>query len=377
MKILIDGRFLVGGQTGIGKYLINALIVFARSKKDWSFCVALPVEIEIDKRLTLLDNVSFNVCPVLFFSNIKVFWFMTRFIRLIRTERPDLVWYPGALGLPFKIGKYMELCTVHDVVFKELGESMTLRNKLAYYLFMDRTVNRVDMIWANSNHTAKKIRSYYPKRKCREIVVGMSIDQEFYHPINVTDSEKANLVKKLKVNFDKKVLLFVGTLEPRKNLQFLLSLMPCLALKGFELIVVGGSGWRNSQIYQIVNNENFPSDSVHFAGYLSDIELRMLYNICDCYISTSLYEGFGMPQLEAMACNTLVITANNTAMAEVVQRAGVLVDGWEKSHWIKAIESALDQEKEIKEKYPRKLAQYDWNIIIHNVTDYIEKQWAI
>lgn len=73
MKILIDGRFLVGGQTGIGKYLINALIVFARSKKDWSFCVALPVEIEIDKRLTLLDNVSFNVCPVLFFLILKFF----------------------------------------------------------------------------------------------------------------------------------------------------------------------------------------------------------------------------------------------------------------------------------------------------------------
>ena len=103
-------------------------------------------------------------------------------------------------------------------------------------------------------------------------------------------------------------LFFVGSFQPRKNLPFLLSLMPDLYKKGLQLLVVGGKGWKNTSISEIINSPGFPSEAVVFAKFVTNEQLADLYKIAECFVSTSLNEGFGLPQLEALKCGCPVVT---------------------------------------------------------------------
>src|SRR5690606_3629676 len=135
---------------------------------------------------------------------------------------------------------------------------------------------------------------------------GFGINQELYRPVVLSEEEKQVLYKKYKTK--ENIILFVGTVEPRKNLKFLLSLMPELADKGFHLIVAGAKGWGNTEVKQIMESNNFPRESVLFTGYVPNDELLKLYNLATIYVSTSVNEGFGMPQLEAMSCGCPVVS---------------------------------------------------------------------
>ena len=92
-----------------------------------------------------------------------------------------------------------------------------------------------------------------------------------------------------------------------------------------KLVIVGGKGWRNETIFEAVRELNIESEII-FTSYVSDNELMMLYNECDVFVYPSLYEGFGLPPLEAMACGAPVITSNTSSLPEVVGNAGVMVN---------------------------------------------------
>lgn len=243
---------------------------------------------------------------------------------------------------------------------------------MANYFFHDYAIRRADYIWTVSHYTEELVKQYYPKRKCKTLFVGSSISSELYKRVEISVKEEAELRKKLDItgNF----LLFVGTVEPRKNLTFLLGLMPRLTRLNLSLIVVGAKGWGNNEkIKAILEQPNFPVDKVKLLGYVSDAELVRLYNLASCFVSASLNEGFGLPQLEAIACGCPVVTACNSAMKEVVEGAGFLVDTWDEATWIEKIEEAIRSKERIAPLCKMKTEAYKWEDIIENLKSYLDE----
>jgi glycosyltransferase involved in cell wall biosynthesis len=152
-------------------------------------------------------------------------------------------------------------------------------------------------------------------------------------------------IEALRQRYDlpKKMLLFLGTLEPRKNILTLLEAYALLRQRptvSHELVIAGGQGWYYEEIYQAVERLGLEG-SVRFPGYVPDEELPLWYNAADLFVYPSLYEGFGLPPLEAMACGTPVVVANTSSLPEVVGDAGLMVDPHDPQALAEAIYSVL------------------------------------
>ena len=121
-------------------------------------------------------------------------------------------------------------------------------------------------------------------------------------------------------------LLFVGTIEPRENLERLIAAFNLVAPKiKHTLVIVGARGWKTSPIYGAASASPF-RDRILFTGLVDDGDLPAVYNLADAFVYPSVYEGFGIPVIEAMACGTPVVTSNVSALPEVAGDAALLID---------------------------------------------------
>ena len=126
-------------------------------------------------------------------------------------------------------------------------------------------------------------------------------------------------------NLPKQFILHVGTLQPRKNLSMLVKAFSQAQLQDVDLVFAGGKGWFYDKLFEDVQSYGL-ADKVHFPGYVPDEDLHLWYAAADLLVFPSVYEGFGMPIVEAMRCGTPVIASNASAMPEAVGEAGLLFD---------------------------------------------------
>lgn len=165
-----------------------------------------------------------------------------------------------------------------------------------------------------------------------------------------------------------RVVLYVGTLEPRKNLPLLLKAFAQLAADpqfGDVTLYVGGSkGWYYDEIFTTAERLNLTQSSrVRFLGRVPDAELPMWYNIATVFAYPSVYEGFGLPALEAMSCGIPVITSDTSALPEVVGSAGLLLDPHDQAAWTAGLRDLLSDESRrvaLGEQARRQAAQFSW-----------------
>ena len=144
----------------------------------------------------------------------------------------------------------------------------------------------------------------------------------------LTESEVQTVLERLGINFP--YILFVGSLEPRKNILRLLEAYDQILdwSSRWHLVVVGARNiWKSEPLGKFIEDRNMQS-RVHCPGYISDDELPALYNGADLFVFPSLYEGFGLPVLESMACGTPVVTSNTSSLPEVAGDAALLVDSY-------------------------------------------------
>lgn len=163
---------------------------------------------------------------------------------------------------------------------------------------------------------------------------------EMFRPFYLSDLEKAHLRKKYDI--PQRFILFVGQLQPRKNLVRLLKAFGEINRKypEYKLVLVGKQGWMYDKIYETMEEMDL-EDSVVFTGYVEDADLPMIYSLSELFVFPSLYEGFGFPVLEAMACGTPVITSNRSSLAEIARGAAVLVDPLDVREIAEAIDHIL------------------------------------
>jgi glycosyltransferase involved in cell wall biosynthesis len=231
----------------------------------------------------------------------------------------DLFWAPGH-RLPYYLPRRIaRVVTIHDLVWKHAGETMRPFARWLDAKQMPAAVRIADRVITVSGHTAQDLVAEMPEAKNKVRVVHLGAPA--LHPTASRGSLKS-------IGIDRPYFLFVGTLEPRKNLYRLLeayATLPDGIKNSILLVIAGGKGWGGVDA-QAVSSRLGLNRSVHILGYVSDEMLSTLYAHALFLAMPSLYEGFGLPLLEAMARGTPVLTSNCSSMPEVAGDAGLLID---------------------------------------------------
>lgn len=235
----------------------------------------------------------------------------------------------------------IKLCvTIHDMTFLTHPQFHTDENRSFCMVQSLRAARLADAIICVSQATAEDVRRYLHVPLDRLFVVPEAAGPEF---TRLTDSRRIAETL-LRLGITENYLLFVGSVEPRKNLTTLLDAFARLRRKARRpewLVIAGGAGWRNEGIFQRVKDLKL-DDVVRFVGYVSTEDLVVLYNACRAFVYPSLYEGFGLPVLEAMSCGAPVVTSRVSSLPEVAGDAALLVDPHDTDAVVEAISALLD-----------------------------------
>jgi glycosyltransferase involved in cell wall biosynthesis len=217
--------------------------------------------------------------------------------------------------------------SVHDVSFRRFPEFFSTRDRLLFAAMLPGSLKRADAILTLSQHTAREINTFYPGHERKTHVVPAAQDRIF-RPV---DAEVADAVI-ARCAVRRPFLLAVGSIQPRKNLTRLIEAYDGLrrTRPEVQLVIVGPGGFRESAVRDAIVNRQL-SDSVKWLGYVPDDDLVGLYNAAVALVYPSVYEGFGLPVVEAMACGCPVIAANTSSLPEVAGDAALLVDPFQVS----------------------------------------------
>jgi glycosyltransferase involved in cell wall biosynthesis len=239
------------------------------------------------------------------------------------TGRCDIMHSPDFVSPPHRSGA--DVITVHDLSFLVVPECAEL--KLAAFLAktVPAAVRRADRIVAVSHQTKRDLVRLLNTPESKIIVAHNGVDDRF-RPIS-DDAAQQSLRDKL--HLPQRFILHVGTLEPRKNLRGLVEAYGILAGRGaraIALVLAGRKGWLYEPILEAAEEVNRGGGNVVFVDYVDDSDLPLLYNMAEVFAYPSLYEGFGLPAAEAMACGTPTLVSSDGALAEVVGDAALAVD---------------------------------------------------
>ena len=232
----------------------------------------------------------------------------------------DIVFEPAHFG-PFNLLPWIKRVTfIHDLTPIKFPQFHTFNGAVLQKIFLPLILRRTHLIICNSENTKQDLHEIYSftKDKVKRIYLGIS---SFFEPTNVTDA-----LSKCKINDS--FFLSVNTIEPRKNITTLLKafeLYKDTSNNNHQLVLVGGKGWKNEKIYESIQSHKYVDD-ILLTGYVTNEELKQLYSHCHAFIYPSVYEGFGLPVLEAAFCGSPVIVANNSSLREIAPHKSLLFD---------------------------------------------------
>ncbi len=212
--------------------------------------------------------------------------------------------------------------TIHDLSFLRFPDRFRPPQRLYLSTMTRLSCRRARRVICVSQATADETVRLLGLPRTHIDIVPHGVQHARFYPLPAVQVERFRDTKGLPQRF----ILFLGTLEPRKNLTTLIDAFhqSKLSRQGIKLVIAGGKGWYYQQIFRRVEVLNLTNDVI-FTGFVPDEELPLWYNAATLFVYPSIYEGFGMPLLEAMACGTPVIASNVSCMPEVVGQAGVLV----------------------------------------------------
>jgi glycosyltransferase involved in cell wall biosynthesis len=247
----------------------------------------------------------------------------------------DLFHAPDFFLPPVRAGT-RTVVTVHDLSFVREPETTMPGMSRHLNTWVPRSVARADHVIAVSAATRQDLIELYHTPPDKISVLYHGVGPEF-------KSEQAeSTLKAVREKYHlppSPFILSVGTIQPRKNYQRLIRAMANLD-KAISLVIVGSKGWAYEAVFAEVARQGL-EQHVHFPGFITDDDLPALYQMATAFVYPSLYEGFGLPALEAMACGTPVIASNRSALPEVVGAAGLLVDPYDEAALAAAIAQVL------------------------------------
>jgi len=367
VKIAFDSQILFERQkTGIGKNSSTIIDYYIRLGLD-DIVLNYFKMLDEKKREEIIEHyignekVKINKCK--WFHNI-LYYKINQYIPLPYSfffrQKVDITQffnYVIPLGVKGKAVLY-----VYDMAYKVYPETIEPQALKRLNRDLEKSCKRADHIITISEFSKSEIIKYLDIPKDKVSVIPCAVDHDIYN--QVVDKEEESKIKE-KYNIGVKYFFYLGTMEPRKNIERLIDAY-ALLLRGNKevpyLVISGKNGWNYDNIYKRVMDYGL-ADQVIFTGYIEPKESVLLLKGAFALIFPSLYEGFGMPVLEAMACGIPVVTSNVTSLPEVVQEAGNLVDPFSVEEISNAMNSLLlnpYKAKELKERGIKRAKEFTW-----------------
>ncbi|MFB6181571.1 MAG: glycosyltransferase family 4 protein [Candidatus Magasanikbacteria bacterium] len=245
------------------------------------------------------------------------------------------------------------ILTIHDLSFKYFSEFLTAKRKLGYLARKpEQQVRRADVTLTPSDNTKQDIE--------RTFDVDSDKVKRVYPAVDDFETKLKAKEVKTKYSLPDDFILFLGSLEPRKNVNGLLEAYRQADIKeDYKLVIAGAEGWKSKKTKDRIKH----LDNVDYIGYIEEAEKPVLFELADLFVYPSFYEGFGFPVLEAMASSTPVITSERSSLPEISEGAAYLIDPRIKSELSKAMELILN-DQQLYDSYVQsgleQVKKFDW-----------------
>ncbi len=338
LRIGIDCTSAARERAGIGRYARELVRALSRVDRENDYILFVPRDAHSDL-LSYVWGDNFAICRaplterwlVRLWHRLRVPFFIEAFVGKV-----DVFYSPDFLLPPTRARR--TLVTVHDLSYVRVPECFPA--PLLNYLnrAVPPALARADLILADAASTQRDLVEVYAIAPAKVRVLYSAADARF-HP-NISAAECARVREKyaLRAPF----VLSVGTLQPRKNYARLIEAFARAAIINYQLLIVGGKGWMFDAVIQAA--QQLP-DRVRILDFVSDDDLPALYAMATLFVYPSLYEGFGIPILEAMACGAPVISSNSSSLPEAGGDAALYFDPRDTGALADVLQRALADEK--------------------------------
>ena len=313
MKIAINCRTLNKRHGGPRRFLVNMLINLTEidTKNEYFLFV--------DKEVSLSYVWPQNFKIINLETKSRLYYEYVKLPQYINKIKIDIFISPNPTFSPFIKAK--KIAVYHDIIYFE-------KDREREFKFLDNLHDKImipisgkasDLIICVSNFTQERVNTLLGLHKTKVIYEGVE-DSFFYRG----EKEQDYVLKKY--NISKPFLFYIGSMSPRKNIERIVDAFYEIqdTIK-HNLYLIGGYSWNDKQILNKINSDNY-SKKIKKIGHIEELDLPAIYSAADALVYPSLYEGFGLPIVEAQACKCLVITSNIGAMKEIVGVGGILVD---------------------------------------------------
>jgi len=317
MRVGLDVTALPPQPFGAANYIIHLVQALLRVDTTNEYVIfAKP------RHVSLFDSTRAHIVPSAFDSPVlRIAWEQTALPILARQHRLDLLHSPHytmPLAKPCRV-----VVTFHDMTFFLYPQMHLLYKRIFFRTMIPLTARRADALIAISESTRADILRILRIAPSRVTTIPYGIAAHFQPRTDAREREAFCQQR----NIPRPFVLYVGNLEPRKNLPLLVRAFARLVTSGLphHLVFAGARGWDDAALFTTIEELGL-SARVHLPGYVPQSELPYLYSAADLCVYPSLYEGFGLPVLEAMACGVPVITSTISSMPEVTGDAALLVE---------------------------------------------------
>lgn len=356
MKIAVDARMIK--MSGIGTYIQNLM-------KNGCYNIALGKKEEINSINKNIQVIDFN-SPIYGIKEQLNFPY-----KELKKQKPDVLHVPHYNVPIFYKGKM--IVTIHDLTHLILPEF--LPNKFAYFyakIMIWIALKKATKIITVSENTKKDILKMFKVNPNKIEVIYNGVGKEFVHK---QKQEVEYLYEKFNIQKNKKIIMYVGNLKPHKNLERLLEAYSKIENIDSTQLLLVGKAFANYNVLEEKEKQLGIEKNVIHTGIVSQGELVDLYNLSDLFVFPSLYEGFGIPILEALACGTPVICSDNSSMPEVGGELVQYFNAYDEKQIKECIENNINKKEEIdEEKIKESLGKFNWEKISIKTKEILNKK---
>lgn len=280
----------------------------------------------------------------------------------LRREKIDIYHIPqNGIGISENI-ECKKIVTIHDLIPYILPETVGKGYLSKFLKEMPKIISSVDGIITVSNCSKKDILKFFPVMDENKIFVTPLAADSKYRPLN-----KDKCMHEISINYNIKnpFILYIGGFSPRKNVSSLITAFSKIHKKldkNYDLVIVGSNKDDSDMLKELSSNLNIDKN-IKFTGFVAEKMMPIFYNACDIFIYPSLYEGFGLPPLEAMSCGTPVIASNISSIPEVVEEGGILINPLDMENFMYSIEALINDitiREDLSSKALKQAAKFSW-----------------
>lgn len=356
MNILIDLTQIPKQKVGVGVYAVET---FKRVSESTIYKYYFLIQDDDEDMVVIFEHknvikVKSRVCRNFFFR----FFFEQFFIPYIcRKYRIDIL-HSLHYSFPLFTSKHLKkVVTIHDLTFFIYPHLHTVIKRYYFRFFTQLACKYADSIICVSNSTKNDLFKYVKNVNAEISVIPLAAN------LPIIDQQIVQDVKE-KFGVKDQYLLFIGTLEPRKNITTLIQAYSnsCAVKKHYQLVIVGKKGWYYHEIFDLLKQLKL-DEKVILTGFVSSTEKFALLSSATLFVYPSIYEGFGLPVLEALGYGLPVITSNISSLPEVAGEAAILINPSSVSDLTYAIELCLSDRFSIdslKEKAGKQFEKFSW-----------------